>query len=227
MQRLAPRPKFELRLEPDDSEPAYTQLERQVRVAVADGVLQPGDRLPSVRAVAHQLRLATNTVARAYAALAREGVLTTRPGGGSSVAPRQALDVPALLRQRSEQIEHLARDFTVRTLALGLEPGVAIQTLTREFTRRGRNVSRDSATVAPVDDEPALLSSRNQFRGTIVDNRCGEQIVEVRSRVREGSEGVAVVTRTSLERLGLQTGGPVVAHIKATEITLDSRPALQ
>jgi molybdopterin-binding protein len=48
--------------------------------------------------------------------------------------------------------------------------------------------------------------------------RGGEQIVEVRFRVRDGAEVVAVVTRASLERLRLQTGKPVVAHIKRPKL---------
>jgi DNA-binding transcriptional MocR family regulator len=71
------RQPFTLRVEPDDPAPAYVQLERQLRIAVADGVLQPGDRLPSVRATAAQLGLATNTVGRAYSELARGGVLVS------------------------------------------------------------------------------------------------------------------------------------------------------
>jgi len=101
----------------------------------------------------------------------------------------------------------------------GLDPGEVVQAVVGEFDMRGHPV--DSAqVVAPVDDEPDLLSARNRMRGTIVDIRGGEQIVEVRFRVRDNSEIVAVVTRSSLERLRLQTGKPLRAHIKATEITL-------
>ena len=220
MPKPGARQPFALRLEPDDPAPAYVQLERQVRIAVADGVLRPGDRLLSVRAAAAQLGLATNTVGRAYADLAREGVLVTRPGGGSSVATFDALDQPSLARQRRERVEALARQITVRALSLGLAPAEVLQAVAREFAQRGRPVEAGTQIVAPVDDEPALLSARNQIRGTIVDIRGGEQIVEVRFSVRDGTEVVAVVTRSSLERLGLQVDKPLVAHIKATEITL-------
>ena len=87
-----------LQLSVDDQAPAYVQLERRVRLAIADGTLQPGDRLPSVRQVAARLGVATNTVGRAYAQLAREGVIVARAGGGSEVAPRETLDRTALVR---------------------------------------------------------------------------------------------------------------------------------
>jgi GntR family transcriptional regulator len=220
MPEPAARQPFALRLEPDDPAPAYVQLERQVRIAVADGVLRPGDRLLSVRAAAAQLGLATNTVGRAYADLAREGVLVTRPGGGSAIAAFDALDQPALVRKRRERLEVLARQISVRALSLGLDPAEVVQAVARELAQRGHPVDPAAQVVAPVDDEPALLSARNQLRGTIVEIRGGEQIVEVRFRIRDGTEAVAVVTRASLERLGLQVGKPLLAHIKATEITL-------
>jgi GntR family transcriptional regulator len=213
-------PPFTFRIEPDDPAPAYVQLERQVRIAAADGALEPGARLPSVRAVAAQLRLATNTVARAYAELAREGVLVTRPGGGSTVAPRESLDRPALTRQRRERLAVLARQLAVRALAMGLEPDAVMDALAAEFSRRGRAVQRNSVTVTQVDDEPALLSSRNQLQGTVVSISGGEQIVEVRLKLVDGTEAVAVITRASLQRLGLQRGGKAIANLKATDITL-------
>jgi molybdopterin-binding protein len=211
---------FEFRIEPDDPAPAYVQLQRQVRIAAADGVLQPGERLPSVRATAAELGLATNTVARAYSELTREGVLVTRPGGGSSIAPRDALDRTALVRQRQERLSTLARQLVVRSLAMGLEPAAVLESVASEFAKRGQPIGRDAVGIAPVDDEPALLSARNRLGERVVGISGGPQIVEVRVRFVDGTEAVAVVTRASLQRLGLQSGGTVVAHMKATEITL-------
>ncbi len=69
-------------LREDDPAPVYIQIERRIRMGVADGTLQPGDHLPSVRDLARQLGLSPNTVGRAYADLSREGVITARAGGG-------------------------------------------------------------------------------------------------------------------------------------------------
>src|SRR5207237_5305110 len=108
-----------LQLESDDPTPAYVQLERRVRMAVADGTLQPGDRLPSVRQLAGRLGVALNTVGRAYAELAREAVIVAKAGGGSEVAPRQRLDSTGLARSRQERQHTLARHVPVRGLAVG------------------------------------------------------------------------------------------------------------
>jgi GntR family transcriptional regulator len=66
--------------------PVYLQLVEQVKAAAATGLLQPGDALPTVRALAEQLRVNRNTVARAYGELEREGVIDTVTGKGSFVA---------------------------------------------------------------------------------------------------------------------------------------------
>ena len=62
--------------------PIYQQITAQVRLAVAAGRLAVGDQLPSVRALAEDLVVNPNTVARAYADLTREGLIASRAGRG-------------------------------------------------------------------------------------------------------------------------------------------------
>ena len=130
-----------LQLELDDPAPAYVQLERRVRLAIADGTLQPGDRLPSVRQLALRLRLAPNTVGRAYADLAREGVIVAKAGGGSEIAPHDSLDRTALSLSRQERLRTLARQAAVRGLALGFESAEIIGAVGAELAARGHPVA--------------------------------------------------------------------------------------
>jgi GntR family transcriptional regulator/MocR family aminotransferase len=65
-------------------------LETALREAVQAGLLVPGTRLPSSRALAIDLGIARNTVAEAYAQLIAEGWLTARQGSGTRVAPTAA-----------------------------------------------------------------------------------------------------------------------------------------
>lgn len=62
--------------------PVYLQIVQQVKSAAASGSLRQGDALPSVRALAEELRINRNTAARAYAELESEGVIETRQGAG-------------------------------------------------------------------------------------------------------------------------------------------------
>jgi DNA-binding transcriptional regulator YhcF (GntR family) len=68
------------------SDPPFEQVRRQVTGAVADGSLAPGTRMPTVRALAAELDLAVNTVAKAYRALESDHVIETRGRAGSFVS---------------------------------------------------------------------------------------------------------------------------------------------
>src|SRR5437762_2915903 len=62
--------------------PVYLQLVDQIRYAAASGALRTGEPLPSVRALAEELRVNRNTIAKAYAELESHGVIETLPGKG-------------------------------------------------------------------------------------------------------------------------------------------------
>jgi GntR family transcriptional regulator len=68
--------------------PVYLQIVHQVRGQVSAGRLLPGQEVPTIRALAEQLTLNPNTVARAYRELERAGVFATRRGAGTVVAER-------------------------------------------------------------------------------------------------------------------------------------------
>lgn len=75
-----------LEVEPRSEVPIYAQLVRGVRHAVEAGTLRAGERLPTVRALAGELKVAPNTVVKAYGELQREGWIESRPGVGTVVA---------------------------------------------------------------------------------------------------------------------------------------------
>lgn len=76
-----------LQVDPGAALPVYEQIREQVvRMAVA-GTLTPGTRLPTIRQLASDLRLAKGTVAKAYALLEEAAVIETRGRLGSFVLP--------------------------------------------------------------------------------------------------------------------------------------------
>jgi GntR family transcriptional regulator len=80
------------RLNPSSGVPLYVQLMEQVKHAVETGALRPGDQLPTIRALAQELVMNSNTVVRAYRELEHEGIVELRHGLGvfisSSVSAR-------------------------------------------------------------------------------------------------------------------------------------------
>ncbi len=97
-------------------EPYYAQLARQLRQAIAADRVGPGHALPPVRSLAEELGCTPGTVARAYAVLQQEGLLTGRRGGGTHVA-----DVPPHMAPALRQA-HLVNEFE-RTLLDALARG--------------------------------------------------------------------------------------------------------
>ena len=67
------------------STPLFNQLMDQIKKAVMDGLLKPGDPLPSIRQLANDLELNHNTVAKAYRLLERDSVIQTKGYRGTSI----------------------------------------------------------------------------------------------------------------------------------------------
>ena len=68
-----------------DAKPIYSQIVENFRAQIAAGILQPGDKLPSVRELAQQMSINPNTIQRAYRELEQQGVIETLPGKGCFV----------------------------------------------------------------------------------------------------------------------------------------------
>jgi DNA-binding transcriptional regulator YhcF (GntR family) len=77
------------------AEPPFEQVRRQIAESAGDGTLPPGHQLPTVRALATELGLAANTVAKAYRALETDGVIETHGRRGTFVASRHLDDADA------------------------------------------------------------------------------------------------------------------------------------
>ena len=69
-----------------DTRPIYSQIIDSVKDQIAAGILQAGERLPSVRELAAQLAINPNTIQRSYRALESDGWIVTVPGKGCFVS---------------------------------------------------------------------------------------------------------------------------------------------
>ncbi|GHF59319.1 GntR family transcriptional regulator [Deinococcus metalli] len=104
-------------LDPAGPLPPYAQLRAALAQAIERGVLRPGDPLPTVRALAADLGLAVNTVAKTYAALKHDGLTENRAGAGTTVA-RTAWTGGLHEREAVERWRQHTRDL----LAAGVQP---------------------------------------------------------------------------------------------------------
>ena len=97
--------------------PIYGQIYSQIKDAIVSGQVAAGEALPSIRALAKDLRISVITTKRAYDELEREGFIDTLPGKGCFVAERSA----ELLREETlRKIEGYMQEIRRLAAACGL-----------------------------------------------------------------------------------------------------------
>ena len=126
-------------IDSSDPLPIYAQLDRAIRLAVATGKLRRGDRLPTVRQLAVDLRINANTVAKVYAELERSGVVETQRGVGTFV--QDVGSDAASLSDRRRRLMALADDFFTKAAALGFTAYDAVDV----FTTRYKDIKREKS----------------------------------------------------------------------------------
>lgn len=105
-----------IQLSAADPRPIGRQISDGIRRAIASGEFSVGDQLPSVRALAQQLTVNPNTVAKAYGELTQEGWLDARQGLGLFVAaPRQRLSP----EERQRRLVQATDSFVAEVVGLG------------------------------------------------------------------------------------------------------------
>ena len=107
--------------------PLYAQLESGIRAAIAGGHVRVGEQLPTVRQLAVALRINANTVARVYAELEQAGVLETRRGVGTFVAPSGRAGFGSARRERA--LPGARERFLAEAAAAGFAPEEVIEHL--------------------------------------------------------------------------------------------------
>lgn len=106
-----------LDIDPRSSTPIYIQLVQGVKEAVARGILQSGDRMPTVRELASLLMINPNTIAKAYQRLEQEGIIETMRSRGTFVA---AGSVNLNAEQGRKRLTELIHAMLVEAYYLGI-----------------------------------------------------------------------------------------------------------
>ena len=127
---------LDLKLDFRSELPIYTQIVEQIRRLVANGVLKPGDQLPTVRQLATDLRVNFNTIARAYRLLDEAGLISTQQGRGTYIweAPSPATSQ----KLRRQVLEELTRQYLTDATNLGFTLEEVAQGIVEEMRERKR-----------------------------------------------------------------------------------------
>ena len=115
-------------VDPHSGIPVYRQIVEQIRFQVAGGLLEPGQEIPSTRALSARLGVNPMTVSKAFGLLEQDGVLERRPGRPHVVRERQDDVVHAT---RVEQLEQALRPVATKTRQLELDPDEAVRIFRR------------------------------------------------------------------------------------------------
>jgi GntR family transcriptional regulator len=100
--------------------PIYLQVVERIKERLASGQLKPGDQLPTVRALATDLRVNFNTIARAYRIMDESGIISTQQGRGTYILEMPNPEVIGSMRVKA--LEDLTRRYIEDAERLGVAP---------------------------------------------------------------------------------------------------------
>lgn len=120
-----------IHITPKDGVPIYRQIIQQIKYLVASGRLTPGEEIPPIRALAKQLIINPNTVARAYRDLEAEGVVETQVGSGTRIhtnglSPLARKEKISILTGRCDSLVSEAKQ-------LNIEPDTLVDIIKRRY----------------------------------------------------------------------------------------------
>jgi len=105
-------------LDPVNGAPIYRQIIQQIEYAILSGRMQPGDRLPTIRSLAVELKTNPNTIAKAYNELEIRGILATQVGSGTYISDKKPVIEEDSLNRK---IREVAGRFMQEMRDLGVE----------------------------------------------------------------------------------------------------------
>lgn len=114
--------------------PIYLQIMERIKKDIVSGILARGDKMPSVRNMAADLKVNVNTMQRVYQELEREEVINTKRGTGSFVTTNETV----IARLRKQMAHELLSNFVKGMHELGLDTA-AIAKILEEYMEEGEN----------------------------------------------------------------------------------------
>jgi GntR family transcriptional regulator len=118
---------IEFKLDPKSGVPFYRQIIDQIRYGIAAGHLKVGQQLPTVRALAVQLKINLNTVNKAYKELEIQNILETQQGTGTFIS---SVGVKISDRERKDKLKAICQEF----LSIAFSYGFKAEEIIREIT---------------------------------------------------------------------------------------------
>lgn len=103
-------------LDPKTGTPFYRQIIDQIRFGIAKGDLKIGEQLPTVRALAVELKVNLNTIAKAYKELEIQNILETQQGTGTFISK---VDIQITESEKNKKLQDICNEFCTIALSYG------------------------------------------------------------------------------------------------------------
>lgn len=114
--------------------PVYIQLKEGLKLLILKGIYAQGAKLPTVRQMAVELRINSNTVARSYSELEREGIISTQQGRGTFVC---TIPTGRENNEKEKELDKLLEKFITDTLSLGFNEEYVLEKLANKIKEKG------------------------------------------------------------------------------------------
>ncbi len=124
---------IEFKLDPKSGIPFYRQIIDQIRYGIAGGQLQVGEQLPTVRALAVELKVNLNTISKAYKELEIQNILETQQGTGTFIGSVK-MEIPG--DERKKKLNEICMEFLNIAASYGFTRDELIENLMK--TQGGR-----------------------------------------------------------------------------------------
>lgn len=116
-------------LDPKAGSPFYRQIIDQIKFGIAAGRLKTGEQLPTVRALAVELKVNLNTVAKAYRELEIQRVLETQQGTGTFIGD---INIQLTDKEKNDKLREICNEFTSIAFSYGFSIHDMIEQLQKQ-----------------------------------------------------------------------------------------------
>jgi GntR family transcriptional regulator len=103
-------------LDPKGGTPFYRQIIDQIKFGIASGSLKMGEQLPTVRALAVELKVNLNTITKAYKELEIQRILETQQGTGTFIGKT---DIKIPIKEKTKKLQSICNEFTTIAFSYG------------------------------------------------------------------------------------------------------------
>jgi GntR family transcriptional regulator len=117
-------------LDPKAGVPFYRQIIDQIKFGIASGSLTIGEQLPTVRALAVELKVNLNTVSKAYKELEIQNILETQQGTGTFIG-KVEIKIPQ--KEKSKKLQDICNEFSTIAFSYGFSKDDIINELQKTY----------------------------------------------------------------------------------------------